>query len=184
MQSLYETHKALTYPRTDSRYITEDVAATLLERLKSVAIGNYKELAQALIRNRPLSTKYIVNNAKVTDHHAIIPTDEQIDLFRLSPEERNIFDLVVRRFIAVLSPAFEYEEIKLKLTVNKQDFYAKGKIVKNAGWKAAYGNLLSAEDDSDEEDRDQSLPPLRQGDRVKNHLGKDHPRQDKTSRPV
>jgi DNA topoisomerase-3 len=167
MQSLYETHKALTYPRTDSRYITDDVAATLLERLKSVAIGSYKELAQELIRNRPLSTKYIVNNAKVTDHHAIIPTDEQIDLFRLSPEERNIFDLVVRRFIAVLSPAFEYEETKLKLTVNKQDFYAKGKIVKTIGWKAAYGNLLSSEDDGDEEDRDQALPQVKQGDRVK-----------------
>ncbi|SHH56365.1 DNA topoisomerase-3 [Sporobacter termitidis DSM 10068] len=167
MQSLYETHKALTYPRTDSRYITDDVAATLLERLKSVAIGDYKELAQELIRKRPLSTRYIVNNAKVTDHHAIIPTDEQIDLFRLSPEERNIFDLVVRRFIAVLSPAFEYEETKIKLTAGKQDFYAKGKIVKTAGWKAAYGNLLASDDEDGEEERDQSLPPVRQGDRVK-----------------
>ena len=166
MQSLYEAHKALTYPRTDSRYITDDVAATLLERLKSVAIGNYKELAQELIRKRPLSTKYIVNNAKVTDHHAIIPTDEQINLMQLSPEERNIFDLVVRRFIAVLSPIFEYEETKIKLTVNKQEFYARGKIVKNPGWKAAYGNLLAA-DDEEEEDREQSLPPVQQGDRVK-----------------
>ena len=167
MQSLYETHKALTYPRTDSRYITDDVAATLPDRLKSVAIGNYKELAQELIRQRPLSTKYIVNNAKVTDHHAIIPTDEQIDLMRLSPEERNIFDLVVRRFIAVLSPAFEYEETKIKLTVNKHDFYAKGKIVKTPGWKAAYGNLLLGDDDDNEDERDQSLPPVQQGDRVK-----------------
>jgi DNA topoisomerase-3 len=167
MQSLYETHKALTYPRTDSRYITDDVAATLVERLKSVAIGSYKELAQELIRKRPLSTKYIVNNAKVTDHHAIIPTDEQIDLFRLSPEERNIFDLVVRRFIAVLSPAFEYEEIKIKLTVGKQEFYAKGKTVKTPGWKAAYGSVLAADDENDEDERDQSLPPVHQGDRVK-----------------
>ena len=166
MQSLYETHKALTYPRTDSRYITDDVAATLVERLKSVAIGNYKELAQELIRKRPLTTKYIVNNAKVTDHHAIIPTDEQIDLYRLSPEERNIFDLVVRRFLAVLSPAFEYEEIKIKLTVGKQEFYAKGKIVKTPGWKTAYGSLLDTEDEDDDE-REQSLPPVRQGDRVK-----------------
>ena len=166
MQSLYETHKALTYPRTDSRYITDDVAATLVERLKSVAIGNYKELAQELIRKRPLSTKYIVNNAKVTDHHAIIPTDEQIDLFRLSPEERNIFDLVVRRFFAVLSPAFEYEEIKIKLTVNKQEFCAKGKIIKTPGWKAAYGSLIES-DDEDDSEKDQSLPPVRQGDRIK-----------------
>ena len=167
MQSLYEFHKALTYPRTDSRYITDDVAATLVDRLRSIAVGNYKELATALIRKRPLSTKYIVNNAKVTDHHAIIPTDEQINLMQMSPEERNIFDLVVRRFIAVLSPGFEYEETKIKLTVNKQEFYARGKIVKDPGWKVAYGNLLSSDDDNDDEEREQSLPPVKQGDRVK-----------------
>jgi DNA topoisomerase III len=167
MQNLYETHKALTYPRTDSRYITDDVAATLTDRLRSISIGPYKDLAQELIKKRPLSTKYIVNNAKVTDHHAIIPTDEQINLMQLSPEERNIFDLVVRRFIAVLSPAFEYEETKIKLTVKNHEFYAKGKIVKTPGWKAAYGNLLANEDDNDEEERDQSLPPVKQGDRVK-----------------
>ena len=167
MQSLYETHKALTYPRTDSRYITDDVAATLVDRLGSIAIGNYKELALGLIRKRALSTKYIVNNAKVTDHHAIIPTDGQINLMQFSPEERNIFDLVVRRFIAVLSPAFEYEETKIGITVNKQEFFAKGKIVKNPGWKAAYGNLLATDDENDEEEREQSLPPVKQGDRIK-----------------
>jgi DNA topoisomerase-3 len=166
MQSLYETHKALTYPRTDSRYITDDVAATLLDRLKSVAIGDYRELAQELIRKRPLSTKYIVNNAKVTDHHAIIPTDEQIDLYRLTPEERNIFDLVVRRFIAVLSPIFEYEETKIKLTAGRHEFYARGKIVRNPGWKAVYGSLLEDRDEDDEAE-EQSLPAVRQGDRVK-----------------
>ncbi len=167
MQSLYETHKALTYPRTDSRYITDDVAATLVDRLQSIAIGNYKELAGGLIRKRPLSTKYIVNNAKVTDHHAIIPTDGQINLTQFSPEERNIFDLVVRRFIAVLSPAFEYEETKIGIMVNKQEFFAKGKIVKNPGWKAAYGNLLASDDENDDEEREQSLPPVKQGDRIK-----------------
>ena len=86
---------------------------------------------------------------------------------QFSPEERNIFDLVVRRFIAVLSPAFEYEEMKIKLTAGKQEFYAKGKIVKTPGWKAAYGSVLASEDDNDEDERDQSLPPVHQGDRVK-----------------
>lgn len=167
MQSLYETHKALTYPRTDSRYITEDVAATLPDRLKSIAIGSYKELALGLLKTRPLSTKYIVNSAKVTDHHAIIPTEEPANLMRFSPEERNIFDLVVRRFIAVLSPSFEYEETKIKLTVNKQDFFAKGKIIKNPGWKVAYGSLLNSDDDDGSDEREQSLPSIRQGDRVK-----------------
>jgi len=167
MQNLYEIHKALTYPRTDSRYITEDVAATLPDRLRSIATGNYKELAQGLLRSRSLSTKYIVNSAKVTDHHAIIPTDEPADLSRLSPEERNIFDLVVRRFIAVLSPAFEYEETKIKLTVGNQDFFARGKIVKNLGWKAVYGNLSITDDDVSDDDREQTLPSVRQGDRVR-----------------
>lgn len=166
MQSLYENHKALTYPRTDSRYITDDVAATLTDRLRCVSIGNYREQVQSLLRNRPLSTKYIVNNAKVTDHHAIIPTDEPVNMSRFSPEERNIFDLVVRRFIAVLSPAFEYEETKVKITVGKNEFHAKGKIVKNLGWKAAYGNLSNTDGDPDDEP-EQSFPQIRQGDAVK-----------------
>ena len=75
MQSLYERHKVLTYPRTDSRYITDDIVATIPERLRAVAQGPYQKAAMTLYR-KPLSTKYIVNNAKVTDHHAIIPTEQ------------------------------------------------------------------------------------------------------------
>ena len=97
MQSLYETHKLLTYPRTDSRYITKDVAATLPERLRAIAIGPYKDFANAVLRSKPIQTKYIVNDAKVTDHHAIIPTEQYVDLNKLSREERHIYDLVVRR---------------------------------------------------------------------------------------
>ena len=160
MQSLYETHKLLTYPRTDSRYITKDVAATLAERLKSIAIGQYKDAANAVLRTRPIPTKYIVNDAKVTDHHAIIPTEEYVDLSRLSHEERNIYDLVVRRFIAVLSPAYEYEEVKLKITVNGKELHAKGSTVKTPGWKALYG---MSDDDTDENEKAQQLPALTQG---------------------
>ncbi|HBL40497.1 MAG TPA: DNA topoisomerase III [Ruminococcaceae bacterium] len=160
MQSLYETHKLLTYPRTDSRYITKDVAGTLSERLKSIAVGPYKTAANELLRKRVLNTKYIVNDAKVTDHHAIIPTEQYVDLSALSHEERNIYDLVVKRFLAVLSDPFEYEEVKLTVTVDGKNFYAKGKTVKNAGWKALYG---MAEDDEGEEERSQNLPMLKQG---------------------
>lgn len=167
MQSLYETHKALTYSRTDSRYISEDMVVTLQDRLLSVATGNYKELVGGLLKNRPLSTKHLVNNEKVTDHHAIIPTEEQINLTDLTAKERNIYDLVVRRFIAVLSPSFEYEETKVKITVNKQEFFAKGKIVKNLGWKAAYESQLSFEDNDDEDEDEQVLPSVKQGDFVK-----------------
>ena len=148
MQSLYETHKVLTYPRTDSRYITKDVVSTLPERLRAVAAGPYKEAAGALLRQKSLQTKYIVNDAKVTDHHAIIPTEEYADLNRLSREERHIYDLVVRRFIAVLSAPFEYDEVQIKVTVGKHCFYAKGQSVISAGWKAVYG--ASGEDDDDD----------------------------------
>ena len=164
MQSLYETHKLLTYPRTDSRYITKDVAATLPERLRAIAIGPYKDSANAVLRSKPIQTKYIVNDAKVTDHHAIIPTEQYVDLNKLSREERHIYDLVVRRFIAVLSAPFEYDEVQVKITVGKYNFYTKGQSVKSAGWKALYASSLADDDDDAEPDlAAQRLPALSQG---------------------
>lgn len=164
MQSLYETHKLLTYPRTDSRYITRDVAATLPERLHAIAIGPYKDAANAVLRSKPIQTKYIVNDAKVTDHHAIIPTEQYVDLNKLSREERHIYDLVVRRFIAVLSAPFEYDEVQVKITVGKYNFYTKGQSVKSAGWKALYDSSLADDDDDAEPDlAAQRLPALSQG---------------------
>lgn len=164
MQSLYETHKLLTYPRTDSRYITKDVAATLPERLRAIAIGPYKDSANAVLRSKPIQTKYIVNDAKVTDHHAIIPTEQYVDLNKLSREERHIYDLVVRRFIAVLSAPFEYNEVQVKITVGKYNFYTKGQSVKSAGWRAVYDSTLADDDDDSEPDlAAQRLPALSQG---------------------
>lgn len=164
MQSLYETHKLLTYPRTDSRYITKDVAATLPERLRAIAIGPYKDSANAVLRSKPIQTKCIVNDAKVTDHHAIIPTEQYVDLNKLSREERHIYDLVVRRFIAVLSAPFEYDEVQVKITVGRYNFYTKGQSVKSAGWKALYDSSLADDDDDAEPDlAAQRLPALSQG---------------------
>lgn len=164
MQSLYETHKLLTYPRTDSRYITKDVAATLPERLRAIAIGPYKDAASAVLHSKPIQTKYIVNDAKVTDHHAIIPTEQYVDLNKLSREERHIYDLVVRRFIAVLSAPFEYDEVQVKITVGRYNFYTKGQSVKSAGWKALYDSSLADDDDDSEPDlAAQRLPALSQG---------------------
>ena len=164
MQSLYETHKLLTYPRTDSRYITKDVAATLPERLRAIAIGPYKDAASAVLRSKPIQTKYIVNDAKVTDHHAIIPTEQYVDLNKLSREERHIYDLVVRRFIAVLSAPFEYDEVQVKITVGRYNFYTKGQSIKSAGWKALYDSSLADDDDDSEPDlAAQRLPALSQG---------------------
>lgn len=161
MQSLYEYHKVLTYPRTDSRYITDDIVATIPERLRAMAVGPYQSSAMKLARS-PIQTKYIVNNAKVTDHHAIIPTEQSPNLSKLSFEERNIYDLVVRRFMAVLSAPMEYDEVKLQIDVGENSFYAKGKTVKSAGWKEFYG-MTDDEEDEDTENRSQDLPEIRQG---------------------
>ena len=161
MQSLYEYHKVLTYPRTDSRYITDDIVATIPERLRAMAVGPYQSSAMKLARN-PVQTKYIVNNSKVTDHHAIIPTEQSPNLSKLSFEERNIYDLVVRRFMAVLSAPMEYDEVKLQIDVGDNSFYAKGKTVKSAGWKEFYG-MTDDEEDEDTENRSQDLPEIRQG---------------------
>ena len=160
MQSLYETHKLLTYPRTDSRYITKDVVPTLTERLKAIAVGPYREAANALIRGRSIETKYIVNDAKVTDHHAIIPTEQYVDLNRLTRDERNIYDLVVRRFLAVLSPACEYDEVQVKATFGRHNFYAKGQIMRSPGWKSAYNQ---ADADDEDEENEGTLPVINQG---------------------
>ena len=165
MQSLYERHKLLTYPRTDSRYISQDVVATLPERLRSCMVDEYKPLAQEIYRNKPLKTKYLLNDAKVTDHHAIIPTEEQPQLYDLSGPERNIYDLVVRRFLAVLMDPYEYEEIRLTMTIGGETFTAKGKRVLRQGWKAAYNRSFQLEEDEDEQA--QNLPELSQGQKLK-----------------
>lgn len=166
MQKLYETHKIVTYPRTDSRHITEDIIPTLPDRLKSISTGPYAEAAKALLRGRVKTTKRFVDNSKVTDHHAIIPTEQPVNLSDLDREERNIFDLVAKRFIAVLSPSFEYEQTTVKVDVRGELFYAKGKIVKSKGWKAVYEGQPS-EDSASEEEQDQNLPDIKKGDKLK-----------------
>lgn len=166
MQKLYETHKIVTYPRTDSRHITEDIVPTLPDRLKSISVGPYAEAARALLRGRIKTTKRFVDSSKVTDHHAIIPTEQYVNLSDLDREERNIFDLIAKRFIAVLSPAFEYEQTTIKVDVAGELFYAKGKIVKSKGWKAVYEGQPSEDNTSDEE-QDQNLPDVKKGDKLK-----------------
>ncbi len=167
MQSLYERHKVLTYPRTDSRHITTDIVPTLSDRLKSIATGPYAAAAQALLRNRPTPTNRLVDNNKVSDHHAIIPTEQPVILSALNTEERNIFDLVAKRFLAVLSPVFQYEQTTVKVEAAGEQLYARGKVVKAMGWKAVYDDKNASEGDGDDEDREQALPNLQKGDKLK-----------------
>lgn len=161
MQRLYENHKVLTYPRTDSRYLTADVLDTIKERLQAVNVGAYREFAAPLLR-RPLPKHpSFVNDSKVSDHHAIIPTEQAPNFMHMSNEERKIYDLVVRRFLAVLYPACEYEETVLEGEVAGAHFVAKGNRMIDAGWKCVYEY---SEDEEEEEDiRRQNLPEIQKG---------------------
>lgn len=166
MQRLYENYKIVSYPRTDSRYITNDIVPTLPERLRAISVGQYTKFASELLRGNLKVTKRLVDNTKVTDHHAIIPTEEYVDLNALSSEERNIFDLVAKRFIAVLNQPFVYEQTTVKISAKDENFYAKGKVIKSKGWKAVYDGQKDTEADEDNEN-EQSLPELKKGETLK-----------------
>lgn len=158
MQRLYENHKILTYPRTDSRYISTDIVATIPDRLKAIAIGEYRITAEGLLKAKINSHKGFVDNSKVSDHHAIIPTEEKPNLSNLSSEERKIYDLVVKRFLSVMLPPFEYVQTTIEAKVNDERFIAKGKVVISKGWKKLYDKI---EDDSSEDDiKEQILPNI------------------------
>ena len=164
MQRLYENHKILTYPRTDSKYISDDLVDTLKDRIKACNIGQYGRIASKLL-NSPIKTnKSFVDNSKVTDHHAIIPTEERVLLSNLNDNERKIYDLVVKRFLSVLYPPFEYEETSIKAKIGSETFLEKGRRTISLGWKEVYeNNYYDEEEDSDE----QSLPLINKGDTLK-----------------
>lgn len=166
MQRLYENHKVLTYPRTDSRYISTDIIPTIKDRLEAVSVGPYRKLVGKVLR-KPVSEKAaFVNNQKVSDHHAIIPTEQFVQLEYMTNDERKIYDMVVRRFIAVLYPSFEYEQTSVMAKIGNETFAAKGKIVKDLGWKEVYeANEVEDEDDSSEL-KGQTLPKLSKGDEI------------------
>lgn len=164
MQRLYENHKVLTYPRTDSRYISTDVVGTLRERLLSVSVGPYKKSA-ARLAHQPLPKNLpFVDDKKVSDHHAIIPTEQYVRLDQMSTDERKIYDLVVKRFLAVLYPPFEYEQTTVKVKIGGETFFAKGRIVKNLGWREIYENMEEDEGEEEVDLRRQELPLLSEGD--------------------
>lgn len=158
LQKLYEQHKLVTYPRTDSKYLSSDIVPTLKGRLESVAVGPYAPLARKLLRGQLTVTKRFVDDSKVSDHHAIIPTDEYVNLSALSNDERKLYDLIVRRFIALFYPAYRYDETSVTLAVGSDKLYAKGKVQKDIGWKELYsggsGASRSAADDEDDDDGD------------------------------
>ncbi|PEO09135.1 DNA topoisomerase III [Bacillus wiedmannii] len=163
MQKLYEQHKVLTYPRTDSRYISSDIVGTLPERLKACGVGEYRPLAHKVLQKPIKSNKSFVDDSKVSDHHAIIPTEGYVNFSAFTDKERKIYDLVVKRFLAVLFPAFEYEQLTLRTKVGNETFIARGKTILHAGWKEVYENRFE-DDDVTDDVKEQLLPHIEKSD--------------------
>ncbi|UEL48407.1 DNA topoisomerase III [Terrisporobacter hibernicus] len=159
MQKLYEHHKVLTYPRTDSRYLTTDIVETLKDRVKAVNVSDYSKVCNKLLKTNIKGNKSFVDNSKVTDHHAIIPTEERVFLGDLSDKERKIYDLVVKRFLSILSPPFEYVETTIIGSCEGENFRVKGNKVINLGFTEGYGD--------DEEEKLGSIPEILVNDVLK-----------------
>ena len=134
IQRLYESHKVLTYPRTDSRYLTTDMKNTLADRLRAIS-GDYKEITAKLLREKDFNTKRIINNSKVSDHHAIIPTEQKPNYMSLSDTELKIYNLVVKRFLENLLPDYKYEETSYSFKLDNKVFTAKSAKVIQLGFK-------------------------------------------------
>jgi len=174
-QELYEKRKMITYPRTDSRYVSDDMIGKLNATMRKLAaVSPYSAYAAPLAEGNLPITKRIVDNSKVTDHHAIIPTDGRLNPDALSADERKVFDLVAKRFIAVFMPYYEYNVTKVVTLVGIDSFLSKGTVVTQWGWQALYkDDAPEAEDKpkakgrkkkTEDDDEDTVLPPLAVGD--------------------
>src|SRR5881397_3740828 len=173
-QSLYEDKKAITYPRTSSRYLSGDMVPFLKPTAETlVPIGEFAAAARYVLGLDQLPLQRVVNDARVSDHHAIIPTDVEHDVSRFSPDERRVFDLVARRFLAVFHPSARYQRTEVVTLVEEERFRTRGKITLEPGWRRVYG-LESDLDkqagktaDEDAGDESAELPKLEQGQSVK-----------------
>jgi DNA topoisomerase-3 len=165
-QRCYEEHKALTYPRTESRFLPGDQVPEL--KPTAAAVGrnaDYAAAAQYVTGLDLLPLARVVDDAKVGDHHAIIPTNAEHRLAKMGEDDRRIYDLVARRFLAVFHPDAEFENTRVETTVEGHVFRTRGKVLIVPGWRGVYGELPEGEGDEDE-GRDQQLPKLEQGETV------------------
>lgn len=150
LQGLYERHKIVTYPRTDSRHLTTDMLPTLKDRLKAIENTHFSAKIGELLKEEINPGKRLIDDAKVSDHHAIIPTEESVRLENLSREEKALWEIIAKRFIAVLSNPYRYKSIKLVLDINGESFISKGIEIISSGWKSLYGvNIMEVEEDED-----------------------------------
>lgn len=164
LQRLYEQHKLVTYPRTDSRYISADIVPTLPARLKGIAAGPYAEMVRPLLQKPLTPGKRFVDDAKVSDHHAIIPTEQPLQLAALSADERKLYDLIVRQFIAVLYPPHRYQQTTLVTSVNGENFYSVGKVIVDQGWRAITSRSAERDEAGGDALPEQTLSSRKKGD--------------------
>jgi DNA topoisomerase-3 len=169
-QRLYEEHKALTYPRTSSRFLTSDMPAEIKPTAR--LLGSQREYARASAYVTGLDVLplgRVVNDAKVTDHHAIIPTNSEHRVDKMSDDDRRVYDMVVRRFLAVFHPDAVFENTRLETTVAEHVFRTRGRVLIVPGWRGVYGEGGLEERPSDAEEDEgtqQPLPKLADGEAV------------------
>ncbi|MBN2554218.1 MAG: DNA topoisomerase III [Spirochaetales bacterium] len=167
LQGLYERHKLVTYPRTDSRYISRDIVPTLKDRLKAVLGSRYRTAVKQLLSGEIRTGSRFVNDGRVTDHHALLPTEQRADPQRLAPDERALWEMVVARFLAVLSPDYRYKSIALITEVEGERFFSRGVQVIDAGWRAIEQGVSEEQEGEEEEEPEQDLSSRRQGETVR-----------------
>jgi DNA topoisomerase-3 len=168
-QSLYEGKKAITYPRTSSRYLSGDMVPQLKPTAGTLRpIEDYRAAAEFVLGLDQLPLQRVVNDAKVDDHHAIIPTDIEHDITAFTPDERRVFDLIARRFLAVFHPPARYARTTVITLVEEERFRTRGKVTLAAGWRSVYGLEPDQERQSEEEEAEGGeIPALQQGQTVR-----------------
>jgi DNA topoisomerase-3 len=159
-QALYEERKLITYPRTSSRYLSRDMVGGLKKRVEAAgALPELSSFAEKLLGEKKLPiSKRIVDDSKVTDHHAIVPTNKESP-GGLPPDETKVYDLVARRFLAVFFPAARFENTTVVTEVRKETFLSRGRVVLEAGWRALYPDGIGGR----KEKEPPVLPPIEVG---------------------
>jgi DNA topoisomerase III len=166
-QKLYEEHKAITYPRTNSRFLTSDMIGEIKPTANLVGRNSkYGEAAAYVTRLDKLPLGRVVNDARVEDHHAIIPTKSEHDLAKMGPDEARIYDLVAKRFLAAFHPEAVFERTRVETTVETHVFRTSGRVLLEPGWKSVYGHEANGQQRDEDSGGDQLLPVLREGEQV------------------
>jgi DNA topoisomerase-3 len=169
-QRLYEEHTALTYPRTNSRFLPSDMRSEI--KPTAELLGRdlaYAQAARYVTSLDVLPLARVVNDKKVTDHHAIIPTRAEYRLDKFNDDDRKVFDMVARRFLAVFHPDAEFENTRVETTVAEHVFRTRGKVLLVPGWRGVYGEQAEGErpaEGEEDEGREQLLPRLEEGEKV------------------